>query len=89
LLRLKLWSAFSFLLGSRSSVFYSITDRRSKHPDEFKADMAALFALLREGALHPMVVERLPLASASAVHARIDSGGLGGKIVLLPWAGPQ
>jgi NADPH:quinone reductase-like Zn-dependent oxidoreductase len=51
--------------------------------------MAALFALLRDGALHPIVVERLPLASASAVHARIDSGGLGGKIVLLPWAGPQ
>jgi NADPH:quinone reductase-like Zn-dependent oxidoreductase len=89
LLRLKLWSAFSFLLGGRSSVFYSITARRATHPDEFRVDMAALFALLRDGALHPIVVERLPLASASAVHARIDSGGLGGKIVLLPWAGPQ
>jgi NADPH:quinone reductase-like Zn-dependent oxidoreductase len=89
LVRLKLWSAFSWLFGGRSSVFYSITERRQTHPEEFKADMAALFALLREGALHPMVVDRLPLASASEVHARIDSGGLGGKIVLLPWAGPQ
>jgi NADPH:quinone reductase-like Zn-dependent oxidoreductase len=89
LLRLKLYSAFSFLFGGRSGVFYSITARRSTHPEEFKADMAALFALLRAGALHPIVVDRLPLAAASEVHARIDSGGLGGKIVLLPWDGPQ
>jgi NADPH:quinone reductase-like Zn-dependent oxidoreductase len=89
LVRLKLWSAFSFLFGGRSSVFYSITNRRQTHPEEFRADMAALFALLRGGALHPIVVDRLPLASASEVHIRIDSGGLGGKIVLLPWTGPQ
>jgi NADPH:quinone reductase-like Zn-dependent oxidoreductase len=48
--------------------------------------MAALFSLLRDGAIHPVVIDRLPLADASQVHARIDSGGLGGKIVLLPWA---
>jgi NADPH:quinone reductase-like Zn-dependent oxidoreductase len=89
LLRLKLWSAFSFLFGGRSGVFYSITARRPTRPAEFKADMATLFALLRAGDLHPMVVDRLPLDAASMVHARIDSGGLGGKIVLLPWAGSQ
>jgi len=32
------------------------------------------------------VIERLPLAAAGDVHARIDRGGLGGKIVLLPWS---
>lgn len=58
--------------------------RRSTYPEEFKADMAALFKLLREGAIHPIVIDRLPLTAASEVHARIDSGGLGGKIVLLP-----
>ena len=47
--------------------------------------MTALFALLREGAIHPIVIDRLPLAAARAVHVRIDSGGLGGKIVLQPW----
>jgi len=86
LLRLKLWSACSFLLGGRSGVFYSITARRQTHPEDFKADMAALFQLLREGALHPIVVDRLALCAAREVHARIDDGGLGGKIVLLPWA---
>jgi NADPH:quinone reductase-like Zn-dependent oxidoreductase len=86
LLRLKMWSALSFLFNSRSAVFYSITARRSNHPEEFKADMATLFQLLLAGAIHPVVIERLPLAAASKVHARIDKGGLGGKIVLLPWA---
>jgi NADPH:quinone reductase-like Zn-dependent oxidoreductase len=86
LARLKLWSALSFLFNGRSAVFYSITARRSNHPEEFKADMATLFQLLRAGAIQPVVIERLPLASASEVHARIDRGGLGGKIVLVPWS---
>jgi NADPH:quinone reductase-like Zn-dependent oxidoreductase len=86
LARLKLWSAASFLFGGRSAVFYSITARRSTHPEEFKADTATLFQLLRAGAIQPVVVDRLPLAAASEVHARIDRGGLGGKIVLLPWS---
>jgi NADPH:quinone reductase-like Zn-dependent oxidoreductase len=85
LARLKLWSAFSFLFGGRRALFYSITARRSTHAEEFKADMATLFQLLRAGALHPVVIDRLPLAAAGEVHARIDRGGLGGKIVLLPW----
>jgi NADPH:quinone reductase-like Zn-dependent oxidoreductase len=86
LARLKLWSAFSYLLGDRRAVFYSLTARRSTHPEEFKTDMATLFQLLRTGVLHPIVIDRLPLAAASEVHARIDRGGLGGKIVLLPWS---
>jgi NADPH:quinone reductase-like Zn-dependent oxidoreductase len=86
LARLKLWSALSFVFRGRSAVFYSITARRLNHPEEFKADMATLFQLLLVGAIHPVVIERLPLAAASDVHARIDGGGLGGKLVLLPWS---
>jgi NADPH:quinone reductase-like Zn-dependent oxidoreductase len=86
LARLKLWSAASFLFGGRRAVFYSVTARRSIHPEAFTADMATLFQLLRAGAIRPVVTDRLPLAAASEVHARIDRGGLGGKIVLLPWS---
>jgi NADPH:quinone reductase-like Zn-dependent oxidoreductase len=85
LIRLKLWSAFGVLFQGRRALFYNITARRSTHPDEFKADMETLFELLRAGAIHPVVIDRLPLAAASEAHARIDKGGLGGKIVLLPW----
>jgi NADPH:quinone reductase-like Zn-dependent oxidoreductase len=86
LARLFFWNAFSFVLNNRRALFYSITARRSKHLDEFKADMATLFNLLSERAINPVVIERLPLSAAPEVHARIDTGGLGGKIVLMPWA---
>ncbi len=84
LLRLKLWSALSFLFGGRRGVFYNVTTRRSTHPEEFMLDMAALFQLLIARVIHPVVIDRLPPAAATKVHVRIDSGGLGGKIVLLP-----
>lgn len=86
LARLQLWRAFAFLFSGRSAAWYSITSRRKKRPEEFKADMATLFDLLRDGAIHPVVIDRLPLAAAREVHARIEAGGLGGKIVLTPWS---
>ena len=85
LARLKIWGALSPLFGGRPAVWYSITARRVTHPEEFKADMAKLFDMLRDGAIHPVVIDRLPLAAAREVHTRVDAGGLGGKIVLLPW----
>ncbi len=88
LARLYFWGAFGFLFCGRRAVWYSITARRSKQPEEFKADMATLFGLLRDRAIHPVVIDRLPLAAARDVHTRIDSGGLGGKIVLTPWPAP-
>ena len=62
----------------------SITARRLAHPEEFTADMAELFELLRDGMIHPVVIDRLPLVTASEVHARIDADEVGGKTVLLP-----
>jgi NADPH:quinone reductase-like Zn-dependent oxidoreductase len=89
LARLKLWGALSFLFRGRSALWYSITDRRLSHAEEFRADMVALFDLLHNAAIHPVVISREPLAAAKNVHARIDAGGLGGKIVLLPWLASQ
>jgi NADPH:quinone reductase-like Zn-dependent oxidoreductase len=84
--RLKLWGgALNVLFGGRRALFYSVTSRRPTHPEDFETDMSTLFELLRDGAIHPIVIDRMPLAAARDVHARIDSGGLGGKIVLLPW----
>jgi NADPH:quinone reductase-like Zn-dependent oxidoreductase len=89
LARIKLWDMQGALFGGRRAEFYNITSRRLARPEEFKADMAKLFDLLRDGAIHPVVVDRLPLGAAREVHARIDAGGLGGKVVLLPWANEQ
>ncbi len=86
LARIKLWAAFSFLFAGRHAAWYSITDHRQTHPDQFRTDLITLFGLLRDRTIHPIVVDRLPLTAARDVHTRIDAGGLGGKIVLLPWA---
>jgi NADPH:quinone reductase-like Zn-dependent oxidoreductase len=85
LARIKLWGALGSVFGGRRAAFYSVTARRAKRPGEFLSDMAALFGLLKQGAIHPVVIDRLPLSAARDVHVRIDGGGLGGKIVLLPW----
>ncbi len=37
LVRLKLWDALSFLFQNRRANWYSITDRRAKRPDDFRA----------------------------------------------------
>jgi NADPH:quinone reductase-like Zn-dependent oxidoreductase len=88
LARIKMWDVLSGWYSGRYAVFYSITKRRTAHLEDFKLDMAALFDLLRDRAIHPVVIERLPLAAAREVHTRIDAGGLGGKIVLRPWPEP-
>jgi NADPH:quinone reductase-like Zn-dependent oxidoreductase len=85
LAQLQLRRALPFLFGGRRAAWYAITSRRKTHPEDFRADTAALFELLRVKGIHPTVVDRLPLSAAREVHARIDAGGLGGKIVLLPW----
>ena len=41
--------------------------------------MLTLFDLLRDRAIHPVVIDRLPLWAAREVHTRIDLGGLGGR----------
>lgn len=85
LVRLKLWSLLSPLFGGRRAVWYSITDRRKAHPGQFAEDLTKLLDCLKDGRIRPVVADRLPLSAAADVHRRIDKGGLGGKIVLLPW----
>lgn len=85
LVRLRFWTLISPLLGRRRARFYSITDHRRDHPAHFREDMAVLLDWLQQGRIHPVVADRLPLSAAADVHRRIAAGGLGGKIVLLPW----
>ena len=48
------------------------------------AAMAGLAALADEGRLTPRVAGTLPLAEASKAHARLEAGGLRGRLVLTP-----
>jgi NADPH:quinone reductase len=57
----------------------------SASEQEYKAMHAALVAGLENGALRPVIGQRIPLAEAARAHAEImKPSGAHGKIVLLP-----
>ncbi|MEL6342780.1 MAG: medium chain dehydrogenase/reductase family protein [Myxococcota bacterium] len=68
----------------RSVSVYSITKRRQRHPDDFRADLSALFDKLEQGQIKPLVEERMALDDVADAHRRIEAGGLRGKLVVLP-----
>jgi len=79
--RMYLWG---LLPGGKRTLFYSINVMRARHPDWFKQDLAHLFELLKSGAIHPRVAERISFEQVLDAHRRLEAGGLEGKIVLCP-----
>jgi NADPH:quinone reductase-like Zn-dependent oxidoreductase len=55
-----------------------------RYPGWFKEDFRALIELLREGKIHPVVAERLPLSDARHAHELLESSAAKGKLVLVP-----
>ena len=53
-------------------------------PEQFREDFAVLLELLREGKIHPVVAERLPLSEARHAHELLESSAAQGKLVLVP-----
>jgi NADPH2:quinone reductase len=51
---------------------------------QFREDFAVLIKLLREGKVHPVVAERLPLGEARHAHELLESSASKGKLVLVP-----
>lgn len=79
-IRLKLWN---FLPNGRSTCFYSISTLRHQRPDWFREDLAALFRLLAEGKIQPIIARRMPLAEAGQAHRLVEQAVIEGKIVLM------
>ena len=55
-----------------------------RNPEWFREDFRALLELLREGKIHPVVAERLPLTEARHAHELLESSASKGKLVLVP-----
>ena len=55
-----------------------------RYPEWFREDFAVLIDLLRQGRLHPVVAERLPLSEAQHAHELLESSASKGKLVLVP-----
>lgn len=78
-LRLKAWD---WLPNGKSTAFYSIGATRKKHPDWFKEDMEALFQLLADGKIEPVIDSTIGLHDVPQAHRRIEAGESIGKIVI-------
>jgi NADPH2:quinone reductase len=72
------------LPGRRRVVPYSIQWLKRRRPDWFGQDLTALFDLLRQQRIAPLVARRLPLTEAKHAHELLGKGGVVGKIVLVP-----
>jgi NADPH:quinone reductase len=73
-----------WLLPGRKRVFpYSIQTLKRLRPALFRQDLIALFDLLREKRIKPLIAQRFPLAEARQAHELLGKGGVTGKIVLV------
>jgi NADPH:quinone reductase-like Zn-dependent oxidoreductase len=63
---------------------YFIGGMKEAHPEWFRSDLGALFDLLAQKKISPVIPQRLPLAEARRAHALLDQAAVSGKIVLIP-----
>ncbi|MEE2654073.1 MAG: medium chain dehydrogenase/reductase family protein [Pseudomonadota bacterium] len=78
----KLLGLWKLLPDGKKTRFYNIQTRREKQPDDFIADVSALFAMLAAGELQPVIAERARLDDIIEIHQRLDRGEIAGKVVL-------
>jgi NADPH:quinone reductase-like Zn-dependent oxidoreductase len=61
---------------------YSIQWLKRLKPALFRQDLIALFDLLQQRKIKPLIAQRFPLAEARRAHELLGKGGITGKIVL-------
>jgi NADPH2:quinone reductase len=76
--------AGSWLFPSRRRVVpYSIQTLKRIRPALFREDLIALFDLLKQQKIKPLIAQRFPLAEARQAQELLGKGGVTGKIVLV------
>jgi NADPH2:quinone reductase len=55
-----------------------------RYPEWFREDLQKMLELLREGSIHPVVAERLPLTEARRAHELLGQTASIGRLVLIP-----
>ena len=79
-----LYIAGGWLLPGRKRVVpYSIQTLKRLRPALFREDLIALFDLLQQKKIKPLIAQRFPLADARQAHELLGKGGVTGKIVLV------
>jgi NADPH2:quinone reductase len=79
-----LYIAWGWLLpGRRRVVPYSIQWLKRLRPSWFRQDLIALFDLLQQQKIKPLLAKRIPLVEARQAQEMLGKGGVTGKIVLV------
>ena len=73
-----------FMPGGKRMTPYSIQTLKRLKPAWFRKDLLALFDLLQQQKIKPLIAQRLPLSMARSAHELLGKGGVIGKIVLVP-----
>jgi NADPH:quinone reductase-like Zn-dependent oxidoreductase len=63
---------------------YSIQTLMRLRRDMFRQDLIALFDLLQQKKIKPIIAQRFPLAEARHAQELLGNGGVTGKLVLVP-----
>ncbi len=69
--------------GRKRVVPYSIQTLKRMKPAMFREDLVALFDLLQQKKIKPIVAQRFPLVEARQAHELLEKGGVTGKLVLV------
>ena len=78
-----LMGVLKLIPDGRGCVWFNVKNLRTEHPDWFRADLIALFDLLLQRKIQPLIAARLPLSEAAQANEMIEHAKVSGKIVLL------
>lgn len=79
-----LYIAAGWVLPGRKRVEpYSIQWLKRRRPNLFREDLIALFDLLKQQKIKPLIAQRFPLRETRRAHEILGKGGVTGKIVLV------
>lgn len=80
--------AWNLLPNGRGATFFNLWAGKARNPDryraELRADLGKVFDLLANGEITAQVARAYPLSEAAAALRYAESGGVAGKVVLVP-----
>lgn len=77
------FSAMHLFTEVKGVAGYNVDVWRRHRPAAYREDLAELIRLLAEGALDPIIAERIALADAARAHQLLGAGRTEGKLVLI------
>jgi NADPH:quinone reductase len=75
--------AGNLLPNGKRVLTFQVAKLRDRHPEWFREDATALFKLLAEEKIKPLVAGRIPLVEARRAHENLGQGGITGKQILI------